>query len=94
MALICGSGARGIWWKWSSNVGAPEVLRRAVGVQPVSYEKDVLGDDFVGAPCSRGAFYAPSYLSYLESPLPHGNRLVKFIRLGRPGEGYVLNMME
>ena len=36
---------------------------------------------FVGAPCSRGAFYVPYCLTYCVSPLPHGNRLVKATRL-------------
>ena len=38
-------------------------------------------DCFVGAPCSRGTFYAPFCLRYCVSPLPHGNRLVKATRL-------------
>ena len=57
----------------------PGRLRRECS--PVGYEGP-LGEGFVGTPCSRGTFYAPFCHSYCVSPLPHGNRLVKAIRLG------------
>ena len=56
------------------------LIKISVTVHGQGYEKP-FGDGFVGAPCSRGAFYVVSSKVYCVSPLPHGNRLVKHIRL-------------